>query len=94
MNKENTQQIPRQTTQQLPKTMVVRQTRRAVFALVGGALMALGLLLIPLPGPGWLTIILGLTILSWEFIWAKRMLVAVRTKIKKMKPGKGRRHAR
>lgn len=52
--------------------------------------MALGLVLIPLPGPGWLTVILGLTILSWEFIWAKRMLVAVRAKVRAMRPRRGR----
>ena len=32
-----------------------------------------GLLLVPLPGPGWLVVFLGLAILGTEFAWAKRL---------------------
>jgi len=36
--------------------------------------VAVGLLLIPLPGPGWAIVILGLAILAVEFAWARRLL--------------------
>jgi hypothetical protein len=40
-------------------------------ALVGGLLLALGLVMLFLPAPGALVIALGLTLLSREFDWAK-----------------------
>lgn len=43
-------------------------------AVVGIAVIALGTLLLPLPGPGWVIIFLGLGVLASEFTWAKRLL--------------------
>jgi uncharacterized protein (TIGR02611 family) len=54
-----------------------RSTRRVyqvVIALIGGAIVVGGLLLVPLPGPGWLIVFLGLAILASEFVWARRVL--------------------
>ncbi|MEQ4303062.1 TIGR02611 family protein [Plantactinospora sp. B6F1] len=46
-----------------------------VFVAVAGAIVVtLGLVLIPLPGPGWLIVIGGLGIWAVEFLWAKRLL--------------------
>jgi uncharacterized protein (TIGR02611 family) len=46
-----------------------------VFISVAGALVvAIGVVLIPLPGPGWLLVIGGLGIWAVEFHWAKRLL--------------------
>ena len=33
-----------------------------------------GLLLIPLPGPGWAIVFLGLAVWATEFVWAQRLL--------------------
>jgi uncharacterized protein (TIGR02611 family) len=41
---------------------------------VGALVVALGLLLIPFPGPGWAIVILGLAIWALEFVWARRLL--------------------
>ena len=41
---------------------------------VGTLVVALGIVLIPLPGPGWAVVILGLAIWSLEFAWAKNLL--------------------
>lgn len=41
---------------------------------VGGAVVAVGIVTIPLPGPGWLTVIAGLFVLATEFTWAERVL--------------------
>ncbi|MBM7505300.1 TIGR02611 family protein [Agromyces aurantiacus] len=39
-----------------------------------GAVIAIGgLALVPLPGPGWLVVFLGLAILGTEFAWARRL---------------------
>jgi uncharacterized protein (TIGR02611 family) len=41
---------------------------------LGTLVVALGIVLIPFPGPGWAIVILGLAIWSVEFAWAKRVL--------------------
>lgn len=38
---------------------------------LGFFLIVLGLILVPLPGPGWLVVFAGLAILSLEFVWAQ-----------------------
>ena len=48
---------------------------RIAVGILGGALTGLGLLLVPLPGPGWLVVFLGLAVLGTEFHWAKRIAV-------------------
>lgn len=47
---------------------------RFVVGIVGGLVVVLGLALVPLPGPGWLIVFLGLGILATEFAWAERLL--------------------
>ena len=51
----------------------VRFAYRALLGVLGGAIAVGGLLLVPLPGPGWLVVFLGLAILGTEFAWAKRL---------------------
>jgi uncharacterized protein (TIGR02611 family) len=51
---------------------------RLAIALVGGLLCVLGLALVPLPGPGWLVVFLGLALLGTEFAWAHRMAQGLR----------------
>ncbi len=55
---------------------------RIVFRLsvliVGLLVVALGLVLVPLPGPGWLIVFAGLAIWSIEFTWARKLTGFVR----------------
>jgi len=46
---------------------------RVGVGLVGGVLAVGGLVLVPLPGPGWLVVFLGLAVLGTEFRWARRI---------------------
>lgn len=86
MSLEDTQQLPVNRTQELPRTTAVRHTRRIVVSIVGGALVAGGLVLIPLPGPFTIPLLfLGLTVLSWEFRWARRLLVRARAKVQELR---------
>ncbi|MDF0531387.1 TIGR02611 family protein [Tsukamurella sp. 8F] len=41
---------------------------------VGTAVLVVGIIAIPYPGPGWLVVFAGLGILASEFEWAKRVL--------------------
>ena len=54
---------------------------RVIVGLVGCAVVALGLFLVPLPGPGWLIVIVGLVILASEFSWAEALLGFVRSRV-------------
>ena len=52
----------------------LRQAKRVIRIVVGFTLLILGVFLLVLPGPGWLTIFLGLALLAAEFAWARRLL--------------------
>lgn len=52
----------------------LQQTRRALRILGGFLLLALGIVLLVGPGPGWLVILLGLGLLAVDFVWARRLL--------------------
>ncbi len=53
---------------------------RRTFRAVGGFMViGIGIALLPLPGPGWLVIILGLSLLP--FAWAERTILMIRQKI-------------
>lgn len=49
-------------------------------AIGGFAVLALGIVLIPYPGPGWLVVFAGLAILATEFAWAGRALAFARAR--------------
>lgn len=46
--------------------------------LVGAAVLVMGIVAIPYPGPGWLIVFAGLAILGTEFVWAQRVLQFLR----------------
>lgn len=45
---------------------------------VGVAIVAVGIILLPLPGPGWLIIFAGLGVLATEYAWASNLLAFAR----------------
>jgi len=47
---------------------------RVVVGVVGLAVLAVGIVAIPYPGPGWAIVFVGLAILASEFYWAHRTL--------------------
>ncbi|MGI5237384.1 TIGR02611 family protein [Dactylosporangium sp. CA-139066] len=54
---------------------------RIVVAVLGTLIIAIGVVLLPLPGPGWLIILAGLALLAMEFRWAKRLLRFTRAQL-------------
>lgn len=84
MGKQDTQQFEAPATRELARVTAVRHTRRIAVLALGGALIATGLALLVLPGPGIPMIFLGLTVLSWEFGWAKRKLFELKFKLKQL----------
>lgn len=55
---------------------------KLLVALLGAAVVGLGLVLVPLPGPGWAIVIGGLAIWAIEFTWARRLLAWVRRHVR------------
>jgi uncharacterized protein (TIGR02611 family) len=61
----------------------VNQPYRIGVGVVGGLIVALGIVAIPLPGPGWLIVIAGLFVLATEFLWAERLLEFTKKHVKR-----------
>lgn len=59
---------------------------------VGGIVIAGGLLLVPLPGPGWLIVFLGVAIIASEFTWARDLLLWGRALLHRWTQWLGRSH--
>ena len=57
---------------------------RIAIAVVGLAVLGVGILAIPYPGPGWAIVFLGLAILATEFDWARRLLAYTRERYDKV----------
>ncbi len=52
----------------------IEQVRRFFRILAGFTLLLIGVIMLVTPGPGWLVIFLGLTLLAAEFVWARRLM--------------------
>jgi len=52
----------------------LQQAKRIFRIVFGFTLLAIGIVMIVTPGPGWLTILLALGVLAAEFVWARRLL--------------------
>lgn len=68
----------------------VRERRRVDFVyritvgVIGLAVLSVGILAIPYPGPGWAIVFVGLGILATEFDWARRLLAYARVRYDKV----------
>lgn len=67
-----------------------RLIRRVVIFVLGTIVLLAGFCMIILPGPAFLVIPAGLAILATEFLWARRILHAVRDRIKRQRAAWGR----
>lgn len=52
----------------------VQQVKRWFKIVAGFTLIAVGIVMIVTPGPGWLVIAMGLAMLAAEYVWARRLL--------------------
>jgi Putative transmembrane protein (PGPGW) len=70
-----------------------RNIKRILITILGILVILIGIVLIPLPGPGWAIVFGGLAILATEYVWAQRVLafakrkaVGVKNKVLRQKP--------
>jgi uncharacterized protein (TIGR02611 family) len=64
---------------------IQRSGKRVAVTIAGFAVLLAGIALLVLPGPGWLLIFVGLTILATEYVWAQRLLNAAKRKAEQAK---------
>lgn len=57
-----------------------RDARKLWVGISGGAVLLVGIVAIPYPGPGWLIVFAGLGILATEFEWAQSVLDVLKKK--------------
>jgi uncharacterized protein (TIGR02611 family) len=60
------------------KLVTVEQVKRTFRMIAGFTLLAFGAIMLVTPGPGWLTIFLGLGLLAAEFVWARRLMERIK----------------
>ncbi len=56
----------------------VQQVRRVFLIIAGFTLLLAGGVMLVTPGPGMLTILLGLGLLAAEFVWARRLMERIK----------------
>lgn len=52
----------------------LRHAKRVIVGVIGSTVLLIGLVMLVLPGPGFIIIIAGLGLLATEFVWAKNLL--------------------
>lgn len=63
----------------------LKQIKKVFIGIIGGTIVLIGLFMIVLPGPAFIVIPLGLSILATEFIWAKKMIDKFKEQFEKLK---------
>jgi Putative transmembrane protein (PGPGW) len=64
---------------------IARNGKRLAITIVGIVVVLAGIALLVLPGPGWLLIFVGLSILATEYVWAQRLLKTAKEKANQAK---------
>jgi uncharacterized protein (TIGR02611 family) len=64
---------------------IQRSGKRIAVSIVGFAVLLAGIVLLVLPGPGWLLIFVGLSILATQYVWAERLLKTAKRKAEQAK---------
>jgi uncharacterized protein (TIGR02611 family) len=65
--------------------VIARNGKRMAIFVVGVAVLAAGVAMLVLPGPGLLVIVAGLAILATEFAWAEHLLDRAKVQAEKAK---------
>ncbi len=65
-----------------------RAARKVAVGFAGVVVIAVGVVLIPLPGPGWLIVFTGMAILATEFPAARRTLDRAKARARRLIEGR------
>jgi uncharacterized protein (TIGR02611 family) len=73
-------------------TKSLKQLKRMIVAVIGFTVLAIGIVLIVLPGPAFIVIPAGLAILAAEFAWARVLLQRIKDRLNNLPVGLFRRN--
>lgn len=76
---------PASSESETPMKTTIHQAKRILKIVFGFTLLAIGIIMIVTPGPGWLVIALALGVLAAEFVWARRLLDRVKQQTDKVR---------
>lgn len=62
----------------------LKQIKRIFIGIIGTTILIIGLAMIILPGPAFIVIPLGLSILATEFLWARKIMDKFKDKLKQL----------
>jgi uncharacterized protein (TIGR02611 family) len=65
----------------IKRSRLLHVSWQVVVFLLGLAIVAAGVLLLPLPGPGWVVIFAGMALWATEFVWAQLVLRWTKRKV-------------
>jgi uncharacterized protein (TIGR02611 family) len=68
--------------------VIYKSVRRYVIFIIGATIILIGVVMIATPGPAIIVIPFGLAILATEFIWARKLLKKVKSKVAGLTSGK------
>lgn len=63
----------------------IKQIKRLIVGIIGTTILVIGLAMIILPGPAFIVIPVGLSVLATEFLWAKKIVQKFKDKIESLK---------
>lgn len=66
----------------------LKQIKRVFVGIIGTTILIIGVAMIVLPGPAFIVIPLGLSILATEFLWAKKIVEKFKNKLEQLKKKK------
>lgn len=85
MASDDTGRIPRDPTEELPRTVAMKHTRRVVLSVVGFVAIVAGVIGFAVPIlPGIVLILAGLAVLAREFVWARKLQWKLKDKLKRL----------
>ena len=63
----------------------LKKAKRLIITIIGFTVVAMGIVMIVLPGPAIIVIPIGLGVLATEYVWARRVLKQARLHIARMR---------
>lgn len=66
----------------------IKQIKRIFVGIIGGTIVLIGVLMIVLPGPAFIVIPIGLSILATEFLWARKIIDRFKNKFERWRTKK------
>ena len=69
-----------------------KNAKKLIVAVIGTTVLIIGIIMIVAPGPAFIVIPIGLSILATEFVWARKLLDKVKHRFDKVREAQNEKH--